>query len=61
MCKEQRDVERDEKMVHSKIENGRKRKKNAVPLSNSTVIKAAQIFQTPEDEAAVQEIIYHAQ
>lgn len=61
VCKEQREVERDEKMIHSKIENGRKRTKNTIPLSNSTVIKAAQIFQTPEDEAAVQLLIHHAQ
>jgi len=59
VSKEQRQIEREERAIVAKIDNGRKKKKKYSPVRDQ-VIKAASLFQTNEEEQAVLDLMHEA-
>ena len=59
VTKEQNQIEKEERNIQHKIENGRKKKKKASPIRDQ-VIKAASLFQNADEEQAVLELMEEA-
>ena len=60
VTREQRRIDREERGIISKIDNGKKKKKTGKSPTRDQVIKAAQLFATADEERKVEELIVDA-